>query len=79
MFKREQTIRQSLGRIAGQDGHAGLAKNFAGVDLFDNEMHGAAVLSLPCREGAFVCFGSREFWQQRGVDVQQAKRWASAP
>lgn len=56
--------------VAGQDGHAGLAKEGACVKVSGDFVDSAARLGIARRKGAGVGVEARVFRQKRGVDVQ---------
>jgi hypothetical protein len=72
VLKRQQTLGKRAGGVVGVDGERGLAKDFAGVDFFDDKMHARAMFGLAGFERALMSFDAGILGQQRRVDIDEA-------
>ena len=72
MFLVENALRESFGGVVIVDGDASLADYRAGVEIFIDEMDGAAREFCAVGEGLVLGFEAREGGEERRVDVEDA-------
>jgi len=74
MFDAEDALFQRLRRIAGEDGNLALQDDRPGIQVLVHKMNSGAADRFAGLQGLLLGAETREFWQQRWVDVEDSVR-----